>query len=419
MQTCGCGLAQANDPNVVTQDDIDILRGFEKFLTGLLKEPVIDMEGKKAPFARYKYVLVDDDNSTAGYGWSFMYPFATVHRATWDAVQDAAMKGGCLYSHSHYMLPGQKGGLSSSGSNPYIWSDVGYFTGSEFFKDIPEKMFAELPDMYPRNYVGRPHELLVSTQQAIKCLQEKLAAQEAGTEVEEGRAAPAADYKISWLTRIPKWVWWAGGATLLLGAGTATALVVRGRKGRAVGAWEEDYDWDDDEEEYQSPWEEQVEAFQQRNPQAAGCPAEYDMADAMAKAWRTDQLNCKFAPELTKAITAAWEGRCFHARKFIRKARCNRGQPLRGPDALGPTEVSRLPVGSVVWASDGQAWVVNRGKVILPVALLPERASGMFPDNGAAPSSIGQEFRLVSKGKGKLPTHGTAHRHVMRWWRTT
>jgi hypothetical protein len=125
------------------------------------------------------------------------------------------------------------------------------------------------------------------------------------------------------ISKIPVWVWWAGGTMLLIGAGTATALAVRGRKDGTVGAWEEDYDYDD-EEEYLSPWEEQVEAFQHRHPQAPGCSREYDMADALAKAYRTSAaMHCENVDALHSAIKAAWEGKCKVARRLIRKARCD------------------------------------------------------------------------------------------------
>jgi hypothetical protein len=332
ISSCGCGLA-FTDPNaVVTQADIDTLKAFESFLTGLLKEPVVDPSGKPAPFTRYKYVLVDDETGSSGYGWSYMYPVAFVHAGGWNTIIEAAGKGGCIYNHNHYILPGRKEGVASSGSSPYIFTDIAYFEDA-LAKDVP---ISYLIDTEPaRNYVGRPHELLVSTQQAIKCLQEKMAAQAAGEEIEEGRAAPAADYQISWLSKIPRWAWWAGGATLLVGAGAATALAVRGRKGSAVGAWEDDYDdWEDIPEDELSPWEEQVEAFQHRHPQAPGCPREYDMADALAQQLRKDAtFYCGSTESLTEAIKAAWEGRCFHARKFIRKAKCARN-PAAAPGRL-------------------------------------------------------------------------------------
>jgi hypothetical protein len=322
ISSCGCGLA-FTDPNAaVTQDDIDVLKDFETFLTGLLKEPVIDpTTGKAAPFPRYKYVVVNDQTSSYGHGWSYMYPIAHLQGGTWNDIGEAASKGGCFYNHGHYVLPGRTEPLASGGSDPFIWVDAAVLENTQLFKDVPSEYFFD-DVLGGRNYVGRPHELLVSTQQAIKCLQEKMAAQAAGEEVEEGRAAPAADYQISWMSKIPKWAWWAGGATLLVGAGAATALAVRGRKGSAVGAWEEDYDYD--EEEYQTPWEEQVEAFQHLHPQAPGCLREYDMADALAKAYRKAGLYCQDISALNKAVTAAWEGKCKRARGLIKQARCDR-----------------------------------------------------------------------------------------------
>jgi hypothetical protein len=81
-------------------------------------------------------------------------------------------------------------------------------------------------------------------------------------------------------------------------------------------------------------------------------------------------------------------------------------------DTLHPDEVARLPVGSIVWPwvgrVDGSPWVVNQGNVLLPISVLPVKASGHFPDDGEVPASVASEFVLVSKGRGKLPTHGTA-----------
>lgn len=319
ISSCGCGLAFTDPDALVVQADIDTLKAFEKFLNELLKEPVIDLStGKPAPFARYKYVVVNDQTSTYGYGRSYSSPIASVSGGTWNRIGEAAAKGGCIYDHGHYMLPGRTEPVVGGGSNPFIWTDVYYFQDTALFKDV-DPIYFEDSLIGGRNYVGRPHELLVSTQQAIKCLQEKMAAQAEGREVEEGRAAPAADYQLG--LQIPKWAWLAGGAVLLLGAGTAAALAIRGRKGKAVGAWEEDYD---DEEEYLSPWEEQVEAFQHLHPQAPGCQREYDMADDLMKAYRKAGLYCQDIPALNKAVEAAWEGKCKVSRKLIKKAHCDR-----------------------------------------------------------------------------------------------
>lgn len=82
-----------------------------------------------------------------------------------------------------------------------------------------------------------------------------------------------------------------------------------------------------------------------------------------------------------------------------------------------PKEVAHLPVGSIVWPWEGgqrgeQPWIVNNGGVLLPLAVLPEKSTGHFPDDGETPASVADEFILVSKGNGKLLTKSAAKKKL-------
>src|SRR5258706_2352740 len=78
---------------------------------------------------------------------------------------------------------------------------------------------------------------------------------------------------------------------------------------------------------------------------------------------------------------------------------------------ISSAEVSGLPVGSILWNDGG--WVVVPGGVA-PIAILTERAGGPVPA-GESAESIAPEFALVRGGTGRVPTHGTAQRHVIGW----
>jgi len=105
------------------------------------------------------------------------------------------------------------------------------------------------------------------------------------------------------------------------------------------------------------------------------------------------------------------------------------GVPEQMTHRMKPSEVAGLPVGTIVWEwvrdkhsgplgrVDGSPWVVNEGKVLLPIAVLPERASGEFPDDGVAPARAGKEFVVVNKGRGKLMTNGVARKLTETWKR--
>ncbi len=90
------------------------------------------------------------------------------------------------------------------------------------------------------------------------------------------------------------------------------------------------------------------------------------------------------------------------------------------PPALSPAEVANLPVGSIVWRwvngrVDGSPLVVIPGRKLTQIAILPERAGGQEP-GGEPVAQWGREFVLVSEGRGKLTTHGTAQRVAEAWW---
>ena len=82
---------------------------------------------------------------------------------------------------------------------------------------------------------------------------------------------------------------------------------------------------------------------------------------------------------------------------------------------VSPSEVEQLPVGTIVWSlRDGgrrMPLVVNEGNVLLPISVLPERATGYFPPDGEPAASFGDAFMVMREGSGKLPTHPTA----VRW----
>lgn len=84
--------------------------------------------------------------------------------------------------------------------------------------------------------------------------------------------------------------------------------------------------------------------------------------------------------------------------------------------SLSADQVADLPVGSIVWSlGDSRAWVVNKGGVILPGSVLPEKATGHYPGDGEKPGSVSSEFSLISKGKGKMPTAGTVQKAAMKF----
>ena len=81
---------------------------------------------------------------------------------------------------------------------------------------------------------------------------------------------------------------------------------------------------------------------------------------------------------------------------------------------IAAAEVSGLPIGSILWAdSANEHWVVVPGGVA-PISLLSERA-GRPPPEGEPAEWMAKEFALISEGKGRVPTHGTAERHVIAW----
>jgi len=86
--------------------------------------------------------------------------------------------------------------------------------------------------------------------------------------------------------------------------------------------------------------------------------------------------------------------------------------PERGT-TITAAEVSALPVGSILWA-DHRGWVVVPGG-IAPISLLTERAGGRVPD-GEPAGTISPNFEVVREGNGKVPTYGTAQRHVIAWY---
>lgn len=68
------------------------------------------------------------------------------------------------------------------------------------------------------------------------------------------------------------------------------------------------------------------------------------------------------------------------------------------------------PLGRV----DGSPLVVVPGGALTQIAILPERSGGEEP-GGDAPGQWGREFVVVNKGRGQLPTKGTAKRIVETW----
>lgn len=100
------------------------------------------------------------------------------------------------------------------------------------------------------------------------------------------------------------------------------------------------------------------------------------------------------------------------------------------PRVLSQGEVEHLPVGSIVWewvdkpehdklVSDGRVHgsplvVIPDGK-LTQIALLPERAGGQEPGGDPVAMWGIHKFVLISKGKGKLMTHGTAQHAAESW----
>lgn len=82
---------------------------------------------------------------------------------------------------------------------------------------------------------------------------------------------------------------------------------------------------------------------------------------------------------------------------------------------LSVDEVERLPVGSIVW--NGITLVVLSGGNLTQTALLPKQAGSTAAIWGEPAKMWGhEEYALVARGQGKLPTHGTAQRKAMTWW---
>jgi len=81
---------------------------------------------------------------------------------------------------------------------------------------------------------------------------------------------------------------------------------------------------------------------------------------------------------------------------------------------VAAADVSGLPTGSLLWADHAnEFWVVVPGGVA-PISLLAERA-GRPPPDGEPAIGMAPEFALVREGDGRVPTHGTAQRHVIAW----
>lgn len=76
-------------------------------------------------------------------------------------------------------------------------------------------------------------------------------------------------------------------------------------------------------------------------------------------------------------------------------------------------QATDLPDGSLLWADD-RGWVVVPGG-LAPITLLTERAGGPVPA-GQAAATIAANFEMVRAGTGKVPTYGTAERHVIKWY---
>ena len=104
------------------------------------------------------------------------------------------------------------------------------------------------------------------------------------------------------------------------------------------------------------------------------------------------------------------------------------GVPETHQHRHSPSEVARLPVGTIVypWVRDrhsgpmgrvdGSPLIVIPGGNITQVALLPERANGGEP-GGDPPQAFAHEFVVVDMGRGRLPTKGVAQRAAMNWLR--
>lgn len=96
----------------------------------------------------------------------------------------------------------------------------------------------------------------------------------------------------------------------------------------------------------------------------------------------------------------------------------------KAPTIISASEAGQLPVGSIVfsWVKDkyapygrpADALVVIGGGQLTPIAVLPERADGEQPGGDNA-DLFGSQFVVVSQGRGKLPTHGTAQKAAMKW----
>lgn len=91
-----------------------------------------------------------------------------------------------------------------------------------------------------------------------------------------------------------------------------------------------------------------------------------------------------------------------------------------GNPTLSPTQVAKLPVGSLVFPAvdgrpQGQALVVIQHEIVTPISVLPERADGEWP-GGEPPEAFAREFFLIKEGRGRLPTHPTAQRVAQKWW---
>lgn len=88
-------------------------------------------------------------------------------------------------------------------------------------------------------------------------------------------------------------------------------------------------------------------------------------------------------------------------------------------EKLSPEKVRHLPVGSLLFSwrngRPDQGWVVVPGG-LAPTSLLSERAGGPEPE-GEAPATLGEEFSVLSKGKGKMPAGSSAKRSEIEWFR--
>jgi hypothetical protein len=85
---------------------------------------------------------------------------------------------------------------------------------------------------------------------------------------------------------------------------------------------------------------------------------------------------------------------------------------------LTSQEVERLPEGSlVVPKSDLGMYLVRVPGGVAPITILPKQAGGGLPD-GEGSKQFGNEFDLIVKGRGKVPTHSTAVRLVTAWVRS-